>query len=118
MSPENYRLLSLVARLPGKYYPEDRRPAEISADRQEYLVELGYLLQKTLVSAVSNEPRYPNGCVGYYLSPKAEDDLKLYEIEANRKTDQDVQDIQDRTAAAKGQLVNAVMSTLDLLGKK
>lgn len=113
MSPENYKLLCLVASLTGKYYPEDQRPSEISPDRQSYLVELGYLLPKTLVSGESHEPRYPNGCVGYFLSPKAEDDIKLYEIEANRKAEQDAKEIEQQAAAARGQHADLAKAAFD-----
>lgn len=84
ISPENYKLLSVVANLPGRYYPEDQQPALISPDRQQYLVELQLLEIRTLVSAESHEPLYPNGCVGYYLTPFAEDEMASFE-EQNRQ---------------------------------
>ena len=122
MSPESYKLLCLIASLPGKYYPEDQRPAEISPDRQSYLVELGYLLPKMLVSKDSHEPHYPNGCVGYFLSPKAEDDLQLYEIEADRKAEQYAKEIDQHAATERVQhadLARAALNTaLDLILNK
>ena len=118
LSPENYKLLSIVAALPRKYYPEDQRPAAISADRHEYLVKLQLLEPRMLVSADSHEPLYPNGCVGYYLTPYAEDEIQLYEIEANRKAEQDVREIKERKAVVSGNLIDAAMSALDLLSKK
>lgn len=118
LSPENYRVLSIIVSLPGKYYPQDKRPLTITPDRQNYLVELKLLKVCTLVSKESNEPLYRNGCVGYFMTPLAEDELALYEIHANRKAEQDVKEIKEgKTAIANG-FVGAAVSALDTLLNK
>lgn len=96
MSPENYKLLCIVAALPGKRYFEDQRPAEISHDRHKYLIELKYLEERAVVTEADRDPLYPAGLSAFYLTPRAEDDMKSYEIEAYRKAEHDAQETEQK----------------------
>lgn len=83
ISKANYTALTIVDALPGKRYLEDERPAGISPDREKYLVKLQLLETRTIVPP-GKEEAYPGGYVGYYLTPKGEDEISSFK-EQNRQ---------------------------------
>lgn len=118
MSPENYKLLCIIASLPGKCYLEDQRPAEISYDRHKYLLKLNYLEERAIVTEADHDPLYPAGLSAFYLTPYAEDEMKLYEIEANRKAEQDAQSAKQKKLEQAVSVVEFAIGHLNPFSKK
>lgn len=118
MSPENYKLLCIIANLPKKRYLEDQRPADISYDRHKYLIELNYLEERAVVTEADHDPLYPAGLSAFYLTPHAEDDMKSYEIEAYRKAEQDAQAAEQKKFEQAVSAVEFAISHLNPLSKK
>lgn len=113
ISENNYTALSCVAGLPRKHYLEDQRPDTISYDRQQYLVELQLLEPRTIVPRGAEEA-YPNGYVGYYLTPKGEDEMRLYEKNADCEAKQHEKDIAKRKLDSLFKVINALVSVVKL----